>query len=211
MHTASTKNRFLIFFLVLSLALLVSVLAAQPAKANGADPESECENAQGIWNPSDQTCTLREEDWGSSMEISWDRYAMIVCGNTTTSVIVFQWDGATNLWSVIECRHVGPRPLESRCKLDEVDGSSVIGMDYTIKATFRGPGNYLRLWSGEQYYRLPVVPGTLQYLSDGLWTASFRTTDPLSGEALAPPGKYKVQCFGPSGTAGGTGAVTLTK
>ena len=210
MRALRTKNRFVIVFLFLSLGLWGSLLSAQPAKANGMDPEVECENSPGTWDANSQTCTLKESVWVRvNGQALWDMLTMILCGDNPTIALVYQWTGES--WVLIECRQRGARPLESRCKLDEVDGSSAIGINHAIKATFRGPGNYLRLWSGEQYYRLPVITGTLQYLSDGLWTASFGTTDPLSGEALAPPGKYKVQCFGPSGTAGGTGTVTLTR
>lgn len=215
------SSRMKKLMVIVGLVILGTMMMAIPGKdafANGG-PESICAGWAGDWDPVSETCTIKQADYVAKFSLNdWYSFVARRCGfnevdlvaapASDINTVVLRW--VEEYFISQSCSFVAPgSQTRSKCKLFDVDSNSMIGNSHTIKATYLGKAAYLRLGNGEQYYQLPMVPGSEQYAGGNLWSAHFYTTDLLTGEPLAPAGKYKARCFGPSGTIGGVGTITL--
>ena len=183
--------------------------------------EDQCEYEGGTWDAANNACTFSRDDIVSRYGAgSWNNAEDEYCSGKSASKMIFYVDyferfqASTNngdYWYTTSVSCIGIPLREARaCKLVDLENKSALGTSHNITATYKGYADYLRLWDGSQYYRLPVIPGSEQFAGDGRWTAEFATADPLTGAPLAPAGDYQARCFGASGTAGGSAKLTLT-
>jgi len=212
-------------FSLLILGVLFVLTDTSKASAISWDPKEACEFDGGIWDPVKDTCTFTKHEIVTNYgENLWSMLVDEYCGGKFTSQLIYgvgydayfqnlpiEKDSEYFDWYVTSVSCYGLVLREAReCKLMDMDSTTPLGIDHTITATYKGYANYLRLWDGSQYYRLPVVPGSEHFAGNGRWTAEFATADPLTGAPNAPAGNYQALCFGSSGTAGGTAKLILT-
>lgn len=95
------------------------------------------------------------------------------------------------------------------CKLVSIADGYLGG---TITAIIKGSPTTLKLKADGKTYVLPLVPGSVVYNGDGTYTAQFYTMDPVTGQALVPPGDYTARCHGTDGSndGGSNNTVTIT-
>lgn len=219
-------RRVTILLSLLILGVLVfSLTNTTTASATRWSPKEACEFDRGVWDAVKETCTFTKHVIVTRYnENLWSMLVDEFCGGKFTSQLIYKvgyydYKQLVNIendpeyydWYVTSVSCYGLVLREAReCKLIDMDAAAPLGTDHTITATYKGYANYLRLWDGNQYYRLPVVAGSEHFAGNGRWTAEFATADPLTGAPYAPTGNYKAMCFGSSGTAGGTAKLTLT-
>lgn len=201
-----------------TLMVLVISVGTTPVYAKGPKQTAEklCAISMGIWDPAKETCTITKRNFLKKYSPArWILFVDKYCGESRSTTIVLKYSAELKPYTVA-CGPVAASNQMSlrqagKCKLKGVDPSSAFGIDHRVTATFKGYPSYLRLRDGNQFYRLPVVAGSEHYAGGGMWTAEFDTANLLSGSTLAPTGAYQVTCVGPSGTAGGSAKINLTR
>ena len=220
-HSHHMLRKITVFSSLLILAVLVIGLNPTAAYATSWSPEDQCKYEGGTWDADKNTCTFTKHDVLSNYGIdAWNTAVDEYCGGKFTSKLIFHVGYFQRIQAATEndepwfttsvtCYALVFREARE-CKLVGLEDKSALGTSHNITATYKGYADYLRLWDGSQYYRLPVVPGSEHFAGNGRWTAEFATADPLTGAPYAPAGNYQARCFGSSGTAGGTAKLTLT-
>jgi hypothetical protein len=211
-----SNKKIMVVLGAMFIAAVMLAFSTQPAQAIAYDPQADCEYWNGTWDEKEQTCTLTEDGVEEVVGGMWEHFLAIYCESEYAEMMVLHFDWKTE-WTTVSCSMLpsaaAPKFTPTGvCKLFDLEDAA---LGTTVFATFKGYPDYLRLWDKEnnQFYELPFVPNSYQWVEDGdgKATAEFYTYDPVTGAAIVPAGDYWTFCFGPSGYGGGITKVSITR
>ena len=212
------KNKivFVIIFAMITVLLIGQITTSAQSGPTLEELEgyakSECEEAGGTYKSLGDgkgVCTELTEDWTVNRVCGNSNYDYVTLfgdyahGNNPTYPLDYVVDYTCGNFPRLSLKEQGT------AKIKTIASEAYLGG--TIKVSGVGVPSFLRLKANGVIYKLPVIPGSIQQLPDGTFTAEFYTINPLTSQPFVGPGSYLADCFGAFGPAGGQFEITITR